>query len=473
MNTCILALGAAFRDNQFRCFRYAELMSSTRPQEPERYYLGRSTRRVLIFAFGSLLAILIVAGWGALATLGRIHTSEQAARVDFLSRTEPLSQIRSKLTLYGDLVQQSVFLAPQQSSSSRQAQQLCADIRSVLANYPQSRTPAEQSLIDNLQLMLAEQDHARTEMLALHDSEDMKSRLGTDVLPGHLRVVTAVEQIVFWNNNQFRTANSQLLASFNRLRDKLKYLLIALLGSGLALSLGSIVLIASQEKEIRRRYADLARNHEAQTHLSARLLDAQEQERLSISRELHDEVGQSLGALLVDMGRLSAILPSNDSAVQEQIRKIRLLAESSVSAVRNIALLLRPSMLDDLGLVAAIEWQAREISRRSDVEVEVQAEEIAGDLREDLKTCIYRVTQEALNNVARHSGARHASVALRVDEHQIEVRIRDDGKGFDPQHSRGLGILGMEERARLLHGSLQVVSQPGTGTEITARLPLI
>lgn len=427
----------------------------------------------MIFAFGSLLAILTIAGWQAIATLGRIHTSEQAARTDFLSRAEPLGQIHSKLTLYGDLIQQPVFLAPQQNSSSRQAQQLSEDIGSALASYPQPRTPAEQSLIDNLQLMLADQDRARTEMLALHDSERMKSSLGTDVLPGHLRVVTAVEQIVFWNNNQFRTANSQLLASFNRLRDRLKYLLIALLGSGLALSLGSIVLIASQEKEIRRRYTDLAKNHEVQAQLSARLLDAQEQERLSISRELHDEVGQSLGALLVDMGRLSAILPSDDSVVQEQIRKIRLVAESSVSAVRNIALLLRPSMLDDLGLVAAIEWQAREISRRSDVEVEVQAEDISSDLREDLKTCIYRITQEALNNVARHSGARHASVTIHVDERHIEVRIRDDGNGFDPQHSRGLGILGMEERARLLHGSLQIASEPGKGTEITARLPLI
>ena len=447
-------------------------MSSPHPQERERHYLGRSTRRVLIFAFGSLLAILIVAGWEAIATLGSIHTSEQAARTDFLSRTEPLSQIHSKLTLYGDLVRQTVFVVPRQISSSGQVQQLSADIQSALAAYPQPRNPVEQSLIENLQLKLADQERARTEMLAVHDSDGMKNRLGTDVLPSELRVVAATEQIVFWNNNQFRAVNSQLLASFNRLRDRLKYLLIVLLSSGLALSLGSIVLIASQEKELRRRYADLAKNHEARAELSARLLNAQEQERLSISRELHDEVGQSLGALLVDMGRLSASLPSNDDVVQDLIRKIRLLAESSVTAVRNIALLLRPSMLDDLGLVAAIEWQAREISRRSNVEVEVHAEEMTCDLRENLKTCIYRITQEALNNVARHSGARHASVTIRVDDHLIEVVIGDDGKGFDPQHSRGLGILGMEERARLLHGSLQVGSKPG-GTEITARLPLV
>jgi signal transduction histidine kinase len=249
--------------------------------------------------------------------------------------------------------------------------------------------------------------------------------------------------------------------------------LVVLLGSGLAISVISMVLLTAQEKEIRSRYEELAKNHAAQEQLSVRLLNAQEQERLSISRELHDEVGQSLGALLVDMGRLSAIVPTDDSAVQEAIHRIRSLAETSVTAVRNIALLLRPSMLDDLGLVAAIEWQAREVSRRCEVEVEVQAEEITRDLREDLKMCIYRITQEALNNVARHSGARHARVSIQIDETGITVAIRDDGHGFDPQRSRGLGILGMEERVRLLHGSFRIESSPGTGTETIARLPLV
>jgi len=449
------------------------------PDRPgtERQYLGRSAGRILILAFGILLALMVVAGWDAITTLATIHTSEEAARLDFLSRTEPLIQIRTKLTLYGDLVQKSVVVTTEQSTPD-EARALFSQIKAELNQYPQTREPEERSLVENLQKVLSDQDRVSQELLALHDQRAMRELLGTQVLPSRLRVVEATEQIAFWNANRFRASNATLLAAFNQVRDRLKRLLFVLLGSGLAISLGSIILIAAQEKEIRKRYMELAKNHDAQAELSARLLDAQEQERRAISRELHDEVSQSLGALLVDMGRLSSILPPNDAAVQDELRKIRLLAESSVSAVRNIALLLRPSMLDDLGLVAAIEWQAREISRRSDVEVEVQAENIPADLREDLKMCIYRVTQEALNNVARHSGARHARVSLHADNHRIEVKIRDDGKGFDPQRARGLGILGMEERVRLLQGSLVIDSRPpgdskpGAGTEIVVRLPV-
>jgi signal transduction histidine kinase len=443
----------------------------------KRHFSCQTARRAVIVAFGVLLALLVTAGWKAIAALGEIHSREQAARLDFLSRTEPLAQIHIKLSLYGDLIQRSVSL-PGTRNSSQEAGVLCSQIRAELDRYPQARKPEEQSLIDRLQTTLAEQDRVRAVLLTLDDPAQMQRTLGTEVIPSHLRAIAAAEQIAFWNDNRFRNLNSDLLTEFTRLRSRLRLLLFVLLGSGLAISLGSVILVTAQEKEIRSRYDELAKSHAAQAQLSARLLNAQEEERHSISRELHDEVGQSLGALLVDMGRLSAIVPSDDSAVQAAIHRVRSLAETSVAAVRNIALLLRPSMLDDLGLVAAIEWQAREVSRRSEVEVEVQAEEITGDLREDLKICIYRITQEALNNVARHSGARHARVSIQTDDGAITVTIRDDGNGFDPRRSRGLGILGMEERARLLHGSFRVESPPekgtpGKGTEVVARLPLL
>lgn len=412
---------------------------STPDSEPlNRGYLGRSAKRLLIVSFGILLAFLIVAGWSAIAMLSNIHAQQQAASLDFLARAEPLTQIHSNLTVYGELA----------SASPDNTSQLYSQIRAELARYPQERRAYEQTLIDHLQQMLVNQDR--------------------------VRLIAATEQITLWNDNNFRTANATLLTSFLQLQNRLKILLFFLLSSGLAIALGSIVLIAAQEKEIRGRYAELSESNDARAQLSARLMNAQEQERLSISRELHDEVGQSLGALLVDIGRLSANLPAGDQVAQEQIRKMRLLTEASVSAVRNIALLLRPSMLDDLGLVAAMEWQAREISRRSNVEVEVQAEELTHDLPEALKICIYRVTQEALNNVARHSGAHQAFVTLRTTaDNKLEVKIRDDGKGFDSQRSRGLGILGMEERIRLLHGSLSIEATPGSGTQVTALLPLV
>jgi signal transduction histidine kinase len=128
-------------------------------------------------------------------------------------------------------------------------------------------------------------------------------------------------------------------------------------------------------------------------------------------------------------------------------------------------------MLDDLGLVPAVEWQGREVSRRSQLEVEVHATDIPDDLPDDYKICIYRVVQEALNNAARHASAHHARVELKQGLRLIEVSISDDGSGFDAERVRGMGLLGMEERVRRLKGTLVIESKPGQGTEIRVQLP--
>jgi signal transduction histidine kinase len=244
------------------------------------------------------------------------------------------------------------------------------------------------------------------------------------------------------------------------------------LGSGLLLVLASMLYIARLERQTRSRYLELALSRHELRRLSARLVDAQETERRSISRELHDEIGQSLGALLVDLGRLSATLPSDRPEVKAQLENMKSVAERTVDAVRNIALLLRPSMLDDLGLVAALEWQGREVSRRSAVEVEVQSESVPDNLPDEHKICIYRLVQEALNNAVRYSGAKNVRVTVERSGNNIMVRVSDDGRGFDPKRVRGLGILGMEERVKRLSGTLTVDSKPGQGATLVAELPL-
>ena len=148
------------------------------------------------------------------------------------------------------------------------------------------------------------------------------------------------------------------------------------------------------------------------------------------------------------------------------------LAERSVEALRRIALALRPSMLDDLGLVPALEWQARETGRLSGIPVEVSAAEGRGELPESHRTCIFRVAQEALHNCARHSQATRIGVALQRGSTCVWLRVDDDGKGFAAERTRGLGLLGMAERVGQLGGRLRVRSEPGRGTTVTAELPL-
>jgi signal transduction histidine kinase len=137
-----------------------------------------------------------------------------------------------------------------------------------------------------------------------------------------------------------------------------------------------------------------------------------------------------------------------------------------------MSLLLRPSMLDDLGLVPALEWLAREVSRTSGLRVDVTDEQIPDQLPEEHKTCVFRVVQEALRNTCRHAGAKHARILVQATDRQLLLSVQDDGSGFEPAREKGLGLLGMEERASHLGGACSIDSKPGCGTIITLQLPL-
>ncbi len=176
--------------------------------------------------------------------------------------------------------------------------------------------------------------------------------------------------------------------------------------------------------------------------------------------------------MLVDAANLANRIPPEDSVSHRYLDNIRSLADASVNAIRNIALLLRPSMLDDLGLIPALEWQAREVSRRSGIKVKVTAENVTDSLPDALRTCIYRVVQETLHNVSRHSGAKSVLVSVQQTADTITLTVKDDGSGFDPSKTRGLGLLGMEERVKQLGGRLEIESQPGRGTTLRATLPV-
>ena len=244
---------------------------------------------------------------------------------------------------------------------------------------------------------------------------------------------------------------------------------------GLALALFAIGRVQALERESDARYREVVQAREELHRLSARLVSAQEEERRKLSRELHDEIGQSMSALLVELGNLSSVLPPENAALQERVHAVKRLAESNVVVLRNLSLLLRPSMLDDLGLAPALKWQAREVARRSGIKVgeEVDAEDVPrSNCRTNTRTCIYRIVQEALHNVSRHSKATHVRVTVTREESRVSVRIQDDGVGFQAPQEKGMGILGMEERVRHLGGSFHIDSKPGQGTGISIQLPL-
>jgi signal transduction histidine kinase len=286
------------------------------------------------------------------------------------------------------------------------------------------------------------------------------------VLPRRMAMVGIADQIARVNEQQLNDDNLQVAQLFSQFRFRLSATAIATLGLGLllaALSMTRILRLERESEEARRGLKDL----------SARLVQAQENERRAISRELHDEVGQQLSAVLVGLSNLSAAIPASAAGdLEVHVTGIRDLAQNCVRVIRNMALLLRPSMLDDLGLEPALEWQAREVSRNYGIRVNVVADGVSEDLPEDHKTCIYRVVQEALHNCVRHSGASTVRITVKQEPDGVQVLIQDDGRGFRPALERGLGLVGIEERVTHLGGTLRIDSHAGRGTLLAIALPL-
>jgi signal transduction histidine kinase len=211
--------------------------------------------------------------------------------------------------------------------------------------------------------------------------------------------------------------------------------------------------------------------------LSARLLQAREDEQRRIARELHDEVGQALSAVKVELavaqGRLDRL-----GGEADLLRDARSSADTALRCVRDLSHLLHPSALDDLGLVAALESHIADCRRRQDITIEFVKTGIDGRQGEEVELAVYRIVQEALTNVARHARARSARVRLSAQAGTCRVVIEDDGVGFDvadverPGRRRGLGLLGIRERVTQLRGAVTIESGPTGGTRIEVQLPV-
>jgi signal transduction histidine kinase len=437
---------------------------------------NRGLRIVLVLGFGGLLALLLYSGANALGTLRQLHEAEETARVRSLERGRILATVVLSASVYSNNMEE-VLLGPQTTEEAGTAEEMAKradETRAALQAYPSERSVEEQQLIEQLQHYLVEQDRAFRSAREWKP-EERRSRapelVSEEIIPRRQGFVAIAQKIELLNDQETIAAKQASFVQFGNLQDRLTRFLILALVSGLLMAIGSAIYILRLERQASLRYTELVHSRGELQQLSARLVDAQETERRSISRELHDEVGQALGLLLMDAGRLSNQLGA-DGKGQELVQSIKTVAERTVQTVRNMALLLRPSMLDDLGLAAAVEWYAREISRRGEIEVEVRPESVSEELPDALKLCVYRMVQEALNNAQRHAHAKRVVVGLVQTSDAIRVEVTDNGNGFDPKRTRGMGLLGMEERVKRLGGTIEVASRPGTGTTIRAELPL-
>jgi PAS domain S-box-containing protein len=208
--------------------------------------------------------------------------------------------------------------------------------------------------------------------------------------------------------------------------------------------------------------------------LSARVLEAREEEKAHIARELHDELGQLLTALKMDLGWVRERLPA-DSELAPRVAEMGTLLDRTVGATRRISADLRPLMLDDLGLADAAAWLIDDFAKRSGVTCKVDIAEELPDLSKAVATAVYRAVQESLTNIARHAGARSAWVVLAVEDDALYVEVEDDGRGIAPEDlakARSVGLKGMRERIAFLGGTFEIARAPRGGTRLRLRVPL-
>ena len=345
------------------------------------------------------------------------------------------------------------------------------------AYEPVLSTAPGQDQVKNLRAEV-EQFH-RTSLAVLAETgaasnADIRDRLNRRVLPRREAAFKISEDIQSLNRLAFVRQQADI-AEIHRAAETQSW---RRLGLALATSLGVLLITAIYSSRLENRLRqqmerDFCISQELHT-ATIKLIGAQEDERRTIARELHDEVGQVLTALKVELSLAHRKLTTAGVSV-EPLLEAQTLADGALATVRDLSQLLRPAALDDLGLPAAIDAALRGLARRHEIKVELSQTGMTDRLAPETEIAAYRIIQEALTNVARHAAATHCRVRLMRLPETLRVEVEDDGAGFDilgaPAEPRGLGLIGMRERAAMLGGRLTILSAPGSGTRLCVELP--
>jgi signal transduction histidine kinase len=434
---------------------------------------------VLSVGFGGLILFILAASIGTIVLLDRVRTDDNRIRQAFLGRLRTLEQIRSEIYLSGTDMR-DFLLSPgagNVDTPRKDIVALQAQSQAALDEYARSLDPAEQDAFQSLRSEIDEWWRVFQTAFQWTPAERSQNRLTffyEQLVPRRITMLQIADRIAEINELGLNRAEERLSASAENLRRSLLVTFGVTLLGGIILAVATTALTLRLEREVERRLKETQEARADLQALSAKLVRAQEDERKTLARELHDEVGQSLSAIMMEAGSAGAAAESRNlpGDFKDRIASIESMAGKTLNVVRDLALLLRPSMLDDFGLIPALNWHAREMSKRTGLHVRISADEMADDLPDEHKTCIYRVVQEALNNALRHASARNLSIILKNEGGCVIFSVRDDGTGFDKRFVRGLGLLGMEERVRRLGGQLRIDSEMGRGTTISAELPL-
>jgi signal transduction histidine kinase len=439
------------------------------------------TGPILGLGFGTLVVLIALLGIGSSRRAEQIYGDLETANQSYRRSERALNEIRSSIYFSAILVR-DFLLDPSHLTAELHRGQL-VELRSGmmrnLAELEHWTGPEERALLGRWQ---AELDAYWDSMQPLFEwTPQQKLALSSlflrkQVLPRRQAVLAMADEAGQLIQASFRSQQRRIAQSQRDSRWRQTGMVGVALLLGLLVAGFSVLRIARLERHSERQRERAEHAEQELRRLSRQLVKAQEEERKALSRELHDEVGQALTALRMDLGNLAAAPPEVEPAFHERLAESKRLVERTMQVVRDLAMGLRPSMLDDLGLVPALEWQVREFSRRTAIPVDLNVDGVLEALPEGHRTCVYRVVQEALTNCARHAQATRVRIALHGGPGRLSLTVQDDGVGFAVDErlrtGAGLGLIGLQERVRALGGGVEIVSQPRKGASLSVVLPL-
>lgn len=297
-------------------------------------------------------------------------------------------------------------------------------------------------------------------------TNDARALIRTRLEAERATMTATVARLLVGNNEAEAAAQAEIEAIYARVERNLYLLLAAVL---IAISATSLYVIRVN----RRVFRQLEELSEQRRALAGQVISVQEELFRTLARELHDEFGQVLTAMGVMLQRASRRLRAEDAAAQQDLREVREIAHQTLEKVRAMSQMLHPPVLDDYGLEKSIEWYTDKYGNQTGLTIHYEKIGIGPWIGDQIAIHMYRILQEALNNVVRHAGAREAWVRVRYEPHRMELVVEDHGKGMPAEPGAlGIGLIAMRERARMLKGSISFTTPPEGGTRVTVSVPL-
>jgi len=443
---------------------------------------GLTIKAALVLGFSLTLGLWLFTGYDISRRMATLQDEVARLNARYTRAQDLLSTVRAQVLL-GSVYVRDALLDPSPAAASQsitRLEQTSEAIDEAVGQYePVFGSDVELDRVERLRKEVLDFRTTMNSVLATDPAQwatDARRLLNQRVVPRRETVIRVSEDVQALNRQAFVQQQARLAALYDAAERRTWQRLGLALAGSLGIALFATLYGTRLEQHLKRQRERERQNAADLQRLSAKLISIQEEERRTIARELHDEVGQVLTAIKMELSVAQRSIQA--AGVQDRpLRAAQGITDSALHTVRDLSRLLHPAMLDDLGLPSAVRAYTQRFSERHGIRVELVVENMEERADPPVEAAAYRIIQESLTNIARHASVSTCVVRLRRDDGVLWLQVADDGKGFDAasrgrEPASGLGLIGMRERVALLHGRLTLYSAQGHGTRVTAELPI-